>query len=218
MAAMAAPVRATERAPRWTRLEHDERRQQILSCARRLFSERSYDTVSTTEIAREAGITRGLLHHYFGTKRDLYLEVVRSLAELPPGVLEGEAVSGRDRDEVLAEAVDRYLEVARRNRRTWLATAGAQGFGRDPEVEAIVERAREQIADRLIALLGRDPANASPELRALIGAYAGFAQAATVEWLQRRRLSQEQVRELLLGSLLQLVREVLPRIERAGEH
>jgi AcrR family transcriptional regulator len=213
---MATPVRSTERTPRWTRLEHDERRRQILSCARRLFSERSYDTVSTTEIAREAGVTRGLLHHYFGTKRDLYLEVVRSLAEMPPGVLEGEAVSGRDRDDLLAEAVHRYLEVARRNRRTWLATAGAQGFGRDPDVEAIVEHARERIADRLIALVGFDPATASLELRALVGAYAGFAQAATVEWLQRRRLSQEQVHELLLSSLLQLVREVLPRVERAG--
>jgi hypothetical protein len=135
---------------------------------------------------------------------------------MPPGVLEGEAVSGRDRDDVLAEAVHRYLEVARRNRRTWLATAGAQGFGRDPDVEAIVERARERIADRLIALAGFDPATASPELRALVGAYAGFAQAATVEWLQRRRLTQEQVHELLLASLLQLIREVLPRVERVG--
>lgn len=70
---------ATAPAPRWQRLTHDERRAQILDCARRLFSERQYDAVSTIEVAREAGVTRGLLHHYFGTKRELYLEVVRTL-------------------------------------------------------------------------------------------------------------------------------------------
>src|SRR5437588_12218189 len=70
-------------APRWQRLDHDERRAQILACARRLFSERNYDAVSTTDIAREAGVARGLLHHYFGTKRDLYLEVVRDLVRMP---------------------------------------------------------------------------------------------------------------------------------------
>src|ERR1700732_1109937 len=76
-------VMATSPAPRWQRLEHDERRGQILACARRLFSERPYAAVSTTEIAREAGVARGLLNHYFGTKRDLYLEVVRSLVRMP---------------------------------------------------------------------------------------------------------------------------------------
>src|SRR5947209_20620808 len=70
-------------APRWQRLDHDERRRQILLVARRLFSERNYDAVSTSEIAREAGVARGLLHHYFGTKRELYLEVVRNLMRMP---------------------------------------------------------------------------------------------------------------------------------------
>ena len=74
---------ATSPAPRWQRLDHDERRRQILLVARRLFSTRNYAAVSTSEIATEAGVARGLLHHYFGTKRDLYLEVVRTLMRMP---------------------------------------------------------------------------------------------------------------------------------------
>jgi AcrR family transcriptional regulator len=206
---MAAP------APRWNRLEHDERRAQILGCARRLFSERHYDAVSTEEIAREAGVARGLLHHYFGTKRELFLEVVRSMLRLPDALfVEGRA--GRDREELLAENVDRWLEMVRRNRETWLATAGAQGFGRDPQLEAILEEARERIADRLIVLLGAsDPGSASRELRAVIRAYAGLAEAASLDWLAHRRLTREQVRELLLRSLLALVEQVVPRVEQA---
>ena len=198
-------------SPRWNRLQHDERRAQILTCARRLFSERNYGAVSSEEIAREAGVARGLLHHYFGTKRELYLEVVRSMLQLP-GDLFTELDEG-DRDALLDQAVDRWLDMVERNRGTWLATVGAHGFGRDPDVEAILDEARDRIADRLIRLLGEDdPADAPPELRALIRAYAGFAEAASLEWIERERLTRPQVHQVLLHGLIQLLDEVLPRV------
>src|SRR3954468_21189652 len=96
-------------APRWTRLEHDERREQILAAARRLFSERPPGSVSTTDIAREAGVARGLLNHYFGTKRDLYLEVVRALVTLPE-MDDAEAGTGSLRKRV-QRSVDWFLDT-----------------------------------------------------------------------------------------------------------
>jgi AcrR family transcriptional regulator len=202
--------------PRWTRLEHDERRRQILACARRLFSEHHYSAVSTADIAAEAGVARGLLHHYFGGKRGLYLEVVRSMFELPPDLFASADPAG-DPEAALGAAVDRWLEMASANRATFLAVAGAQGFGRDREIEEIVEAAREQTADRVIAILRPgDPADAPAELRALVRAYAGFVLAATNDWLEREQLSRSQVRELLVTGLLVLHREALPRVERAS--
>src|SRR5881227_4279375 len=101
---------ATVPAPRWQRLEHDERRRQILACARRLFSERNYASVSTSEIAKQAGVARGLLHHYFGTKRDLYLEVVRSLMRMPSNPVPLQA-PGRGIEAIIDESVDRWLTM-----------------------------------------------------------------------------------------------------------
>src|ERR1700729_3007126 len=112
---------ATAPAPRWQRLDHDERRRQILACARRLFSERSYDAVSTTDLAAEAGVARGLLHHYFGTKRDLYLEVIRSLVRMPAQPVPLQA-PGRGLEAVISASVDRWLTMLERNREMWLAT------------------------------------------------------------------------------------------------
>jgi AcrR family transcriptional regulator len=201
-------------SPRWQRLEHDERRRQILACARRLFSERNYDAVSTTDIAREAGVARGLLHHYFGTKRDLYLEVVRSLVRMPsnPVPLHG---PGPGLAVVIDKSVERWLVMLERNRETWLAAVGPRGLGRDPEVEAILDDAREQAADRLIeALQTYEAAQAPDELRATIRAYSGFAEAASVEWLLRKRLTREQVRALLIQGFLSIVHDVLPAVER----
>ena len=207
---------ATSPAPRWQRLEHDERRRQILACARGLFSERNYAAVSTTDIAREAGVARGLLHHYFGTKRELYLEVVRSLMRMPttnPVPLQS---PGRGIDVVIEQSVERWLQMLERNRGTWLAAIGARGLGRDPEVEAILDQARERAVDRLIeALQTYEASQAPPHLRAVIRAYAGFAETASVEWLERGRLTREQLHTLLVEGFLSTVRDVLPAVEQA---
>ena len=206
---------STSPAPRWQRLEHDERRRQILACARRLFSERNYASVSTSEIAREAGVARGLLHHYFGTKRELYLEVVRSLMRMPTSPVPLQS-PGRGIDVVIAQSVERWLEMLEHNRGTWLAAIGARGLGRDPEVEAILDEARERAADRLIeALQTYEAAQAPPEMRAVIRAYSGFAEAASIEWLQRGRLTREQLQALLVQGFLSIVRDVLPAVETA---
>ncbi len=201
-------------APRWQRLDHDERRRQILAVARRLFSERNYAAVSTTEIANQAGVARGLLNHYFGTKRDLYLEVMRGVVRMPSNPVPLQA-PGRGIETIIDESVDRWLTMLERNRGTWLAAIGARGLGRDPEVEHILDGAREQAADRLIEALQTYEADQAPdELRAAIRAYSGFAEAASVEWLQRHRLTREQTHTLLVQGFLSIVRDVVPAVER----
>ena len=192
-------------APRWQRLERDERREQILACARRLFAERGYDTVSTTEIAAQAGIARGLLHHYFGTKRDLYLEVVRTMVRTPATPIP------RARDGI-EEAVDRWLELLERNRGMWLATIGRS---RDPEVEAILDEAREQACDRLIASLEVDAVPDS--LRAVVRAYGGMAEVASVEWLERGRLTRSQIHALLVAGFESAVGEIYEAVTRRSD-
>lgn len=206
------PSPAAASPPRFTRLDRDERREQILDEARRLFAQRSYAAVSTGEIAAGAGVTRGLVHHYFGTKRELYLEVVRDLARMPPPPLP-ELTGDKSLEEVLSESVDLWLDAVSGDRHTWLAAIGGEGFGRDPELEAILEEARETTTDHLLRVLGvTGRAARAPRLRAVIRAYGGMAEQATREWLERGRLDRAQVHRLLSDTLLALVREVLPKL------
>jgi hypothetical protein len=122
---------------------------------------------------------------------------------------------GRGLEHIIEESVDRWLTMLERNRGTWLAAIAARGLGgSDPELEAILEDAREQAADRLIeALQTYEAAQAPPALRAAIHAYSGFAEAASVEWLARGRLTRAQTQTLLTKTFLTLVRDVLPTIQ-----
>jgi len=208
-----APMGSPSPTPRWTRLEHDERREQILACARRLFSDRHYSAVSTTEIAAEAGVARGLLHHYFGTKRDLYAEVVRTMVRLPPP-LPDDDVAARPIADILDVTIGRWLSMVSRNRETWFAAVGAEGLGPDPEIEKILEEAREEVVDRWVQILAtRDPdatRTAEPEMRAAIRSHIALAEASTREWLQRGRLTREQTHTLITRTMIVLVDDIVP--------
>ena len=183
----------------------DERRSQILAAGRRLFSDRGFSSVSTTEIAAEAGVARGLLNHYFGTKRGLYLEVVREMVRFRSQPVP-EYVNGASPQDRIDESIERWLEMVERNREAWLAAVGAEGLGHDPEIEAVLDEAREEATERMVQVLGLGPvADAPPELLAVLRAYGGMAEAATREWLERDRWSREQVAAFLKAALPSLV-------------
>lgn len=203
---------STDAEPRFRRLEPDARREQILAAAVRLFGERSYDEVSTTDLAQAAGVARGLLNHYFGTKRDLYLEVVRRMVTIPDWA---RITSGRgDRRELIDACVSWLLDAISRNSGAWLAAVGAAGVGQSPDVVQILVQADEQAADRVIDVLGlTDVAAGRADLRAMIRAYGGMVKAAAREWLHDGTLSREQVHRLLTTTLAAIVEESFPRRE-----
>jgi AcrR family transcriptional regulator len=206
------PDRAPADEPRRRRLEPDERRRQILACAVRLFGERPYADVSTTDVARAAGVARGLVNHYFGTKKGLYVEVVRTLVTIPAVAAEaiGEAVPGGDLVTRIDAGVAWFLDVVSRHRRSWLA-AMAAGGGQDPQVAAVLAEADEVTADTLLRLLGLDGVAhpAREELRAMFRAYGGLGKAAAREWLEHGALDRTQTHRLLTSTLLAIVRPVV---------
>lgn len=54
----------------------DAARQAILEAARELFAEKGFAATSVVAIAARAGFAKGLVHHYFGSKRELWREVI----------------------------------------------------------------------------------------------------------------------------------------------
>ena len=190
------------------RLEPDERREQILDCAIRMFGDRPYSAVSTSDLAREAGVARGLINHYFGTKRDLYLVVVRKMVTLPQ--LESVPRPARSLRERIDAMIAGLLDNVAQHGRTWVVAVGAEGVGDDPEVQRILDEADEQAAERVLLLLGLDDAPNVDELRALTRAYGGMVKAAGREWLSRGTLSRQQVHRLLADAAVTLYAESVP--------
>ncbi|HKS47383.1 MAG TPA: TetR/AcrR family transcriptional regulator [Amycolatopsis sp.] len=202
----------TPSEPRWRRLEPDERREQIFTCAARLFAERPYAEVSTSDIAAEAGVARGLINHYFGTKRELYLAVIRRATTMPnvrPNLFPD---GGGPIEERASTAVSWFLDMVVNQGKMWL-TATSEGFGRDPEVEQILFESERKSADRVLDAVGVPPDAAErSKLNALLRAYNGMIKGAGREWLLRGALDRDQVHTLLHKSLVTLLLDVFPTV------
>src|SRR6188472_2278711 len=65
-------------APRRVRLQIDERRKQLLELGIEVFSTQPYEEISIESLAEAAGISKGLLYHYFRGKREFYVETIRA--------------------------------------------------------------------------------------------------------------------------------------------
>ncbi|WP_370947640.1 TetR/AcrR family transcriptional regulator [Amycolatopsis sp. cg5] len=207
---------SSEPPPRWRRLEPDERKEQIFTCAVQLFGQRPYSEVSTSDIAAEAGVARGLINHYFGTKRELYLEVIRRALVVPRMAVE---ILPEGPLELRADvAIDWFLDMVTKQERTWLAAIAPEGIGRDLEIEEILEEADKESADRVLEAVGLSrESEHGPELNALVRAFGGMVKAAGREWLVRGSLTREQVHTLLSKSLVTLVGEVFPVIQAENQ-
>src|SRR3954468_9771509 len=100
-------------APKRSRLDPAQRREQILDAANTLFAERAYDQVSIEDIARAAGVTRGLVHHYFGGRTAVCIGLLEHGAQREEQLAPPVGRSARAR---VADTVARWLAWTEANR------------------------------------------------------------------------------------------------------
>ena len=183
--------------PAYRRLDVDERRRRLLEQGAELFSRHAYADLSMAAIAREAGISKALLYHYFPSKQAFFVATLeQQAAELAARV--GDVDPALPPAEQLAAALDAFLG--------WVEEH-AEGYGKllvgaatHPEVRELVEGVRRQTAERILAGIAPDPA--PPAVRAAVHGWLWFMDGVLADWLEHRDLDRDALRGLLLGTLL----------------
>jgi AcrR family transcriptional regulator len=182
--------------PAYTRLHVDERRRQLLELGARLFATHSYSELSMARIAREAGISKALLYHYFPSKQDFFVATLQQGAEeiarrtepdleLPPL-------------EALAGSLDAFLAWIEENETAYRKMM--ESVGSVPEVKAMIDEIRDATSARILDGLGAGQPP-PPKLRAAVRGWLWFMDGAILDWLEHRDLSRAELRDFLLGSL-----------------
>ncbi|NSC20516.1 TetR/AcrR family transcriptional regulator [Streptomyces albus subsp. chlorinus] len=174
------------------------RRAELLAIGRKLFADTSYDALSMDDIARSAGVAKGLIYYYFTNKRGYYLAIIEdAVAELVV-----RATSGRDlpRLERVHRTIEGYLRYAQHHQAAF-RTIVSGGVGHDEQVLAIHDRVRDQLLTAIAeGAWGRTDVPALART-ALVG-WLSSVEGVTLDWLSRPgELSREEVRELLTRTL-----------------
>jgi AcrR family transcriptional regulator len=189
-------------APRFSRLNPAQRHDQILDAANALFAERPYDEVSVEDIARGAGVTRGLVHHYFGGRKEVYIGLIERLGAQREDELR--APVGRSARARVADTVSRWLDWTEANRTVYLATMGRGEDIADPDVRrSVTELVRRAVA--LLATFHADLADDSPRLRYALECWTGLNRTATRRWLHGEA-TRDATHELLASTLEHVLR------------
>ena len=181
--------------PAYTRLGVDERRGQLLELGAELFARHGYEELSMARIAREAGISKALLYHYFPSKQAYFS------ATLGQAVAELAQVTQPDPEkppvEQLAASLDAYLGWVERHMGAYDKLI--RSVGAVPEVRELVERVRDDTAQRILAGISDD---LDPVLRAAVRGWLWFVDGAVLDWIEHRDIERPQLHGLLLGTLL----------------
>ena len=184
----------------YARLTSDDRRARLLELGVRLFSERPYDDYSMDELAGQAGVSKGLLYHYFPSKRDYYMAALRSaaaemlkLTEPDPGL----PVAGQ-----LVALLEAYLAYVLDHSAAYRAVLRG-GIGTDLAVAQIAEEVRHTLLHRVLRGLSTDQPSAV--LRVAVRGWIGLVEAASLDWIEHDDLSREALARLLADMLPALV-------------
>ncbi|MFJ9965435.1 TetR/AcrR family transcriptional regulator [Streptomyces avermitilis] len=186
------------------RLSTEERREQLLSVGARLFSESPYDEVWIEQVAEIAGVSRGLLYHYFPTKRDFFAAVVER--ESGRMLRMTAAAPGIPVREQLGAGLDVFLEYVEAHAHGFRAFHRADAAG-DQAVRTVYRQALAAQERQILAALAADPEigrspEEAPELRIAVRGWLAFTTAVCLEWLRGAELTREQVRDLCARALL----------------
>lgn len=188
-----------------TRLTSDQRREHLLHVGVELVGRHGTADISIEEIAQAAGVSKGLLYHYFPTKSDFLLAVLaRSQAEIDQELARDPELSALEQFE---RNLDGFLRFVDAHAEGYLAVVNARG--REPAVQQLVEERRRRRSEELIGLAAiladapRDEVR-TPRLEAGIEGWLGFTEGVIVRWLGDREMSRDEVRELLRVVLMQV--------------
>ena len=185
------------------RLDRATRREQLLEHGVRLLSTRSLEELSIETLAEEAGISRGLLYHYFGTKREFHRAVVRKAADdlirVTAPAQEGEPL------ERLARSLDAYVGYVEANFAGYVSLVrGAAGGNED--LQDIYEEARAALTDRifddgdgLLRLLSLDD---TPVVQLMVRGWSAMAEDVVISWVRDARgVSRDDLLTMLAAAL-----------------
>lgn len=184
------------------RLQREARRAQLLELGLQVFADTPFDAVSVEDVAQRAGISKGLLFHYFGSKRGYYVATVQAAAS---ALLE---ITRLPDDEPMEGAVTRILYGFHRfleppEQAALFRALMRGGVGNDPEVFAIVEGARRQLVARLARRFG--VAELAPGVRTRLHAWIGACEAAAIDLCEHRDLDADAFVALLVDALVGLL-------------
>ena len=191
----------TPATPARSRLSPEERRAQLIGIGLELLRHRPLHEVSVDELAAEAGISKALVFHYFGSKAELLQAIATAAAEEFIEVTEPDP--SLPLEEQLEQSMAAFVRYVADNQTGYVMLVRGPA-STDDAMRALFEQTRTRVVDRIIAKLGPlDPLPAG--FRLVVRGWVAFAEDVTTTWVDDPSVDEAALLVLLRDSLTRLV-------------
>jgi len=153
-----------------TKEQYEEIRQRSMAAikevALELFAHHGYHSTSISQIAKAAGVSKGLMYNYFASKQDLLESIITDVVQMGDKLMKDELQPGRDPREALRAVTERSFAIVDENPHFWkLLTSLAFQPGVLADVGKFLQNAQEENLAKSIDLFRKLGAE-DPELEA----------------------------------------------------
>jgi AcrR family transcriptional regulator len=156
------------------RLSADDRRRQLVGIGLSRIIDTPIQDLSLDQVAVEAGISRGLLFHYFPTKTDFYLACIAAAGRR---ILRNTAPSDQDDGTTQVRTmITAMIEQIDRRRSFYLTLVHGSGVA-DPRVSEVYDSVRSVSTDRVMKALDLPGAS-----RPIVHAWWAYVEDRALSW------------------------------------
>ena len=181
-----------------TRLDPAQRRAQLIDLGARMLAERPLEQISVEDIADQAGVSRGLLFHYFASKSEFHLAIVRHSSEQM--LQRTEPSESDDPMLTLRSVLASYVDYVTENRNTSVSLLRGTASG-DPQMREVFEQTRDIMAKRTLDQLPKIGLTRTPQVELAVRGWIAFVEEATISWLRAPAITREELIDLTVQSL-----------------
>jgi AcrR family transcriptional regulator len=160
-----------------TRLDPIARRAQLIALGVEMLATRTLDALSVEDIAQKAGISRGLLFHYFSSKQEFHTEVARAAAaELLERTAPDTSLPPLD---ALRGALTAFIGYVEENPDNYKSLVRGAASG-DAVMRAIFDETRATMAGRIIRMLADQGVELGPRAELAVHGWVAFAEECVI--------------------------------------
>jgi AcrR family transcriptional regulator len=185
-------------ATKRVRLSPEARRRQLIELGVEMLATRRLDELSVELIAKAAGISRGLLFHYFSSKQEFHVEVAKAAAA------EMLRRTGPDTSlapvDALRGALTSFIDYVEENPDNYRSLVRGAVSG-DAEMRAIFDATRTTMAQRVLDVLATQGLDVTPRATLAIHGWVAYVEECVIRWIDTRTVERGQLLDMLTKSL-----------------
>jgi AcrR family transcriptional regulator len=185
-----------------TRLDPVARRAQLIALGVEMLATRTLDALSVEDIAKKAGISRGLLFHYLSSKQEFHIEVARAAAA--DLLQRTEPDVGLPPVEALRGAIGAFIDYVEENPDNYKSLVRGAASG-DAQMRAIFDATRATLAGRVVEVVGQLGFELGPRAELAVHGWVAFAEECTIRWIDTASTDRDALEDLLTKALPALV-------------